>query len=165
MARHPLRTSLVVACLLATGFGLFSRRNHAPAGLDGGEADLLADRVWLQAIPTAPTQHIHAFLLLGDAPLGVFQKSSAYQATLEVFEHVRDGADLRMRFPQSGAGETVRFRVKACSEHPPFDLCLDLSKNPWGGPTRYFGFRDEDSAGATHAALRHRLAHAAIDGP
>jgi hypothetical protein len=165
MARRPLRTALVLACLLAAGFSLVTRRNEPPARLDGGDPSLLADRLWLQAIPTAPTQHVHAFLILADAPFGIFQKSSAYQATLEVFEHIRDGGDLRLRFPQSGAATAIRFRVSGCATHPPFDLCLELSANPWGGPTRYFGFRDEDGVGASHAALRHRLAHAAVDGP
>jgi hypothetical protein len=133
--------------------------------LDGGDPSLLTDRVWLEKMPTAPTQHIHVMLALDEAPLGVFQKGSAYQATLEVFEYRVEDGRIELRFPQSDKKATVRYRARACSDQPPFDLCLELSKNPWGGPTRYYGFADDEAAAAALGELGHRLEHAAIDGP
>ncbi len=43
-----------------------------------------------------------------------------------------------------------------CTDLHPFDLCLDMKENPWGGPTRYYGMRDEsdsDSLQRLHRAL------------
>lgn len=165
MTRRPLRTALVLACLLALALGFLSRRSREPGRLDGGDPTLLTDRVWLEGLPESRTEHKHAMLVMADAPYGVFHKGSAYQASYEVFEHSGRGNSLKLTFPQSGKKAEVATRVTACSDRPPFDLCLQLSSNPWGGPTRYYGFRDEAGAGERVVELHHRLAHAAVDGP
>jgi hypothetical protein len=154
--------TLIAATLL---YVLWPAAEPDDSALDGGDPELLADRVWLEAMPTSRTQHVHVLYVLADAPYGVFQRASAYQATLEVFEYIRDRAKLDLRFPQSGKKADVRVRARSCSDHPPFDLCLDLAKNPWGGPTHYYGFRDTDTAPEVVRELGHRLEHAAIDGP
>lgn len=159
-----MRTKLAVA-VLAAGllYVLWPSGDSKPAALDGGDPSLLADRVWLEAMPTSPTQHVHVFLALADAPLGVFQRASAYQSTLEVFEYVGEGSRLDLRFPQQDRKAELRYRATPCTDHPPFDLCLELASNPWGGPTRYYGFSDERSAPPAIEALHHRLEHAAVE--
>ena len=86
-------------------------------------------------------------LVLADAPYGVFQRGSSYRINLEVFEFLRDANELQVRFPQTGKKATLRYRTTRCSDHPPFDLCLEIDQNPWQGPRRYYGFRDEAGAG------------------
>ncbi len=42
-----------------------------------------------------------------------------------------------------------------CDDLPPFDLCLTMSKNPWGGPKKYYSTNDPDSAAL--APFRERI--------
>jgi len=91
----------------------------------------------------------------------------AEQANLEIVEYKADakGSAIKFHFPQTDKEEATRYRVSACSSKAPFDLCLELSRNPWGGPKRYFSFRDQAAAPEMVRALGHRLEHAAVDGP
>ena len=132
---------------------------------DRGEPDLLTDRVWIEAMPAAPEQEVHALLVLPDAPLGVFVHGSAYRSRLEVFETREDGDHLDLRFPQDDRKAELIYRAIACDDQPPFDICLDLESNPWGGPRRYRSFRDNASAPEMVRAMRHRLTHAAVERP
>jgi hypothetical protein len=159
------RIRLVVLALVgALAWALWPDRD-SPAALDGGDPALLADRVWLEAMPDSPTRHVHALVVLGDVPYGAFQHGSAYQASIELFEHARVEERLELRFPQTGRRQKVRFAARPCAERPPFDLCLDVSPNPWGGPRRYYGFRDAARAPGAVADLGHRLQHAALARP
>jgi hypothetical protein len=163
MSRQP-RLALLTTSLLAIALAYWmwpSRTTHD--AMDGGaDPALLADRVWIEALPSQPTEQVHAMLVLADAPLGVFQRGSAYQSTLELFEYKRDANRIALRFPQSDKKDGFSFRVRHITDHPPFDLALDVSANPWGGPHTYYGFEDEDGAAArVIAPLHHRLAHGA----
>ncbi len=89
--------------------------------------------------------------------VGIFQRASLYDMRAELFEYRRDGQTLAFTFPQTGKTAKVGFTVSACRAKPPFDLCLDLSENPWGGPKRYFGMRSQDEDDATLRGMRARL--------
>ena len=131
-----------------------------PSGeLRGKDPALLFDRVWVDSKPEKYTDYTHVMLALRDAPIGIFQKASSYQATLEIFEHKRREAVLAVHFPQSGTKRQTRYRIRECSDLPPFDLCLELSKNPWGGPRRYYGLTDPDDERQALGGLRHELEH------
>lgn len=108
------------------------------------DPSLLFDRVWLDSKPDKPTDYAHAAYLIPRPALGIFQRASSYESRAERFDHRRDGQKLEITFPQSGKSSEVTFTVTACSALPPFDLCLDLSENPWGGPRRYYGMREQD---------------------
>jgi hypothetical protein len=70
----------------------------------------------------------------------------------------RDATSVDLTFPQSNREAKFTFAVRECTDRKPFDLCLSLSSNPWGGPTEYFGFsRPEDEQhelGALSRAVR-----------
>ena len=68
-----------------------------------------------------------------------------------------------MHFPQSDKNREVNFRISQCDDLPPFDLCLDLSENPWGGPRRYYGLADPDQEQELLGARRHELEHQIAD--
>jgi len=125
----------------------------------GGDPALLLDRVWVDSKPEKYTDYTHVMLAVSHAPIGLFQKASAYQATVELFEYKRKDALLGVHFPQSGKKRETRYRVRECSDLPPFDLCLELSQNPWGGPRRYYGMKNPDEERAELGELRHQLEH------
>jgi hypothetical protein len=156
MKRAPTVAVVVVLGLAAAWF--LRRESADDADLARGESPaLLLDRVWVDSKPEKYTDYTQAMLVLGNAPIGIFQKASAYQATMEVFEHRQREGKLGVHFPQSGKKREIRFRVRECNDLPPFDLCLDLSANPWGGPKRYFGLADPDEEQDQLGSLRDRL--------
>lgn len=153
---------LIVLFLLFLGWKYFRGHERERTDLQRGENPaLLLDRVWIDSEPTSYTDYIHAMIVLSDVPLGVFQKASAYQLSLEIFEFHREGSKVALRFPQTDKNKKFSFKITACNELPPYDLCLDLNKNPWGGPTRYYGVRDAGSEAELLGELPARLRSAA----
>jgi hypothetical protein len=122
----------------------------------GEDPSLLVGRIWVDSTPEKPTDYAQGAFLLPRPAFGLFQRSSSYDFHFERFDYKREGQTLELTFPQTGKTAKVTFTVTACNTLPPYDLCLDLSENPWGGPKRYFGMRrvDEDDA-----AMRGMRAH------
>ena len=118
----------------------------------------------MDRLPEKHTDYMQAVFVLGERPLGIFQKASSYDIRLELFWYGREGARLKYRFPQTDKKGDVTYRVVKCDDLPPFDLCLELNKNPWGGPKRYHGMRD-DSGHERVATLRRSLEGQASNAP
>ncbi len=146
---RPLPIALACAALAALG--------GCSASPSAEDPSLLIDRVWIDSQPSKPTDYLQAAYLVPDPSLGIFQRGSAYDVHAERFDYRRDGKTLDFTFPQTGKTARVTFSVTACRTLPPFDLCLELSDNPWGGPKRYYGMRAQDGDDATLKALRSRL--------
>lgn len=167
------RTGLVLLVLLVVAVWWWRRGSsdgaggEAPAVADGGgeDAHLLLDRVWVDSKPEKYTDYAHVMLTLSGAPIGIFQKGSAYRITAEFYEYRRAGNRLVVHFPQTGVKRQVSYRVSRCEDLSPFDLCLDLSENPWGGPRRYYGLSDPDEERALLGGVRHHLEHHLADAP
>lgn len=123
----------------------------------GKEPGLVADRVWVDSRPEKYTDYTHVMLVVTGAPIGLFQKASSYQANIELFEYKRRDATLWFHFPQTGKKRETKFRIRECNDLPPFDLCLDLDSNPWGGPRRYYGMLEQDEERAELGELRQQL--------
>ncbi len=104
---------------------------------------MLFNRVWLEKMPDKPTDYVQGTFVLDQQPFGLFQRASAFDYHLELFEYDQDGAKLKVVFPQTDKKATFTYSIKGC-DVPPFDLCLTLSDNPWGGPKKYYGFRDAE---------------------
>lgn len=140
-----------------------------PDASDKGEDPaLLVDRLWVDSEQEKLTDYVHASLFAGRQPFGAFQKASAYDIHLELFRYKRDGTTIEVTFPQTKRTANIRFSISSCNDLPPFDLCLDLSENPWGGPKRYHGMREqEDGAkklGPARAGLLERAREAVRTG-
>src|SRR5688500_11775322 len=97
------RTGVVLLILLVVAVWWWRRgsddgaaRDDAAARVaDGGEdAHLLLDRVWIDSKPEKYTDYAHVMYVLGPAPIGIFQKSSAYRSTAELYEYRRNGNHL-----------------------------------------------------------------------
>ncbi|MCG8416885.1 MAG: hypothetical protein MJE77_02935 [Proteobacteria bacterium] len=136
-----------IAVLVYAGWQYLDRDGES--SLDGVAAEdpaLIFDRVWVDSKPAGPTDHVHVFMMLADVPYGAFQKSSSYHGEFEIFEYRRQGDKVRTLFPQTESKKRFKYRVTTCDDLPPFDLCLELSKNPWGGPKRYYGIGGDSDA-------------------
>ncbi len=121
----------------------------------GADPSLLLDRVWIDSIPQAYTDYMNVVVALRDHPVGIFQKASSYRVELEIFQFKREGGKVALIFPQTGKKKSFSYKISHCDDLPPFDLCLDIDQNPWGGPRRYYGDSEEtlDSALALYKRL------------
>jgi hypothetical protein len=151
-----LALGALAAC--AALFVLWSRGRRAEAVTD---PSLVDGRVWIEKRPEKLTEYVHGAFFVSRANFGFFERGSSYEARFEMAEVSRKDSRLRVYFPQTGRDRTVTFGVQSCNDLPPFDLCLDFSENPWGGPKRYFGFsrpEDESANLGDHAARMRQLA-------
>lgn len=169
MSRRQPGRPVVVLFLAVVVAGAWYVRRHRGGGADAPDSrsaaaraedpSLVLDRLWLDSKPERYTDYTHLFFVISAAPFGVFQQSSAYRSVAELTEYKRKGDRLLMHFPQTDKKHEVSFRISQCDELPPFDLCLDLSQNPWGGPRRYYGLADPDQEQALFGARRHEVEH------
>lgn len=125
------------------------------------DPSLLDGRVWIEKRPEKHTDRVHAAIFLSRWNLGLFDESSSYVSRSELFDLTRQGNEVKGWFPQTEKKWSFTYTVRACDDLPPFDLCLDLSTNPWGGPKRYHAFRDPDdessALGARAKAVRAKV--------
>jgi hypothetical protein len=138
-------------------FALVACKNERPRE----DPTLIDGRVWLERRPEKHTDKVHATIFLTGYNIGLFDERSSYAGRHELFEFTRTGGDVKGLFPQSDKKFTINFVVRACDDAPPFDLCLDLSSNPWNGPKRYYGFRDPDAESRELGTRAHSLRAAA----
>ncbi len=104
-----------------------------------------------------------AAFVIDQQPFGAFQRASSWDYHFELFEYDQDGAKLKVTFPQTNKKAAFSYTIKGC-DVPPFDLCLTLTENPWGGPTKYYGFKDSDSESRTFPGARERARVRILDG-
>lgn len=141
-ASSSRRRAVLVAAIGLAGLGAF--RFFSPAATPADDPQLVLDRPWFDSKPVKYTDYVNAFYASKYGQTSVFQRASAYDFRFELATFRRDGGKLALTFPQSGKTADVTFTVTACKDLPPFDLCLDLSDNPWGGPKRYHGSREQE---------------------
>lgn len=137
---------LLVLLLLYLGWKWWSSGGEEDARLQrGADPALLFDRVWIDGIPEARTDYVQVFVALGATPVGVFQKASDYRVEAELYTYTRKDGKLTVYFPQTKKKKSFTYKIRTCDDLPPFDLCLELSKNPWGGPKHYYGWSEQSS--------------------
>jgi hypothetical protein len=155
--RHKL---FALALLAAVVGGLSLLGPHATRGGDTGALDdpgLVDNRLWVDGRPEKHTDYVHAAIFISRANFGLFERASSYDVRFEFFDMTRDPQRITLTFPQTNRSATIGFSVKACDEKKPFDLCLDLTSNPWGGPKRYYGFSQPEQERAQLGDVADRL--------
>lgn len=156
-AKAKRRIGWIVLILIAIGVYLWMRDDE-PEALRGDPA-LVFNRLWVDSVQKDERDFVHAFIVVTKLPVGAFQKASQYRIEAERFDyrHKRGPARLALHFPQTGKEAVVPYRVRPCDELPPYDLCLELQDNPWGGPRRYYGLREAKRASERHKQLRRAI--------
>jgi hypothetical protein len=148
---------LLLAIVLAVLWWYYRRGETEVAQRE--DASLLFNRIWVDSSPEKDTEYIHAMVLVTKLPIGVFQRASSYRFVAERFDYRKRGRGrIELSFPQSGKEDQFKYRIWGCDDLPPYDLCLQLSKNPWeSGPKRFYAMRDQSRATEWHKALRRRV--------
>jgi hypothetical protein len=160
-ARTKLVALAALACITYVGVRTFRKdsvvfdgRSNGPEALDESQLD---GRAWVEGRPEKLTDYVHGAYFFSRANFGVFDRGSSYDIRIEFCDLSRKGNKLKLYFPQTQKSAEVTFTVKECSDRAPFDLCLDLADNPWGGPKRYYGFQREEDERAALGPLSQRL--------
>jgi len=154
-----MKKRCLLLMLLALGLALLWYYYRDRAAVEQREdPSMIFGRLWVDSSPQKDTDYIHALALLKRLPVGVFQRASSYRMVAERFDYRRKKDRLELAFPQSGKEATLTFRVWACDDLPPFDLCLELSRNPWeSGPKKFYGMREQRRASARIQELSRRV--------
>jgi hypothetical protein len=130
------------------------------SSVEGEDPDLIQGRIWFEKLPESKTQYVHALVVASRPKRGAVSKSSAYDIHLEIFEYAREESKVKLKFPQTDKKAEFSYTIKKCDADP-FDLCLDLDKNPWGGPKRYYA---QQSGGSVEEAAEIAAALQAAAG-
>jgi len=125
---------LGVVALGALGYGVVHWRAAAPSR--PAHTELVENRVWIDHMPRTERDTIQVFLTLGDDSMGVFQQSSVWKGSYELFQYEAHGSELRAVFPQTGERETMKAKATECSQNG-FDYCLELSGGSRGAKRYY----------------------------
>ena len=141
-----MKKSLLIVGLVAAG--VLALVMWRVAG-DGAVLDpaLVFDRIWIDRLPSKPTDTGNGFAAITRQPLGIFQASSQYKGSYEIFTYKPGGEELQVVYPQTNEKEKIRLRAWKCKERE-MDYCLELSGST-RGVTRYRSRRGWEIDGAT----------------
>ena len=138
----PIRPLLLVltASLLLAWWVWPSHSETTDTTLRGGDFSILANRIWIDHIPTDERDKIHVFLLFDDPSFGFFSNTSSFEGTWAAFEwHLEKG--LVLSILQNQTTHKVRPKISSDGHCVPFDYCLKLDGDP-KGPGRYGSMED-----------------------
>lgn len=134
------RAILAVLIMVLAAWWLWPKGScdkHAPTG---GDFELLANRIWIDHIPTNEREKINVFLMLDEPTFGMFSKSSAYEGDWAAFEwSMEKGLVLKML--QNETKHRVNPKLATGARCAPFDHCLKLGGSP-RGPKKYGSMED-----------------------
>ncbi len=150
------RLVLLVVAAVAI-YGVVRWRGHSSSETTD-ERSIALDRLWVDHMPQNPRDEINVWAALDDdrQPIGIFQKTSQWRGSFELFEFAAKGDKLEIIYPQTRDKESVRVKARACDESG-WEYCLVLDGASRGVKKYYsqkgWELRSTDDA----AALLHRL--------
>ena len=130
-----MRKLIVITLVAAVGFGAWRWHTHAHHVQAQDDSKLVEDRLWIDHLPRNDRDAVNVFALLHDASIGVFQKTSAWKGSFEIFQYEAHAGQLRVIYPQTGDKETIRAKARRCNEGG-MDYCLELDGGR--GVKRYY---------------------------
>ena len=97
----------------------------------GGAAEpsdpgLVLDRVWVDQLPSRPKDVMNVFAAITQQPFGIFQTTTQWKGSYEIFQYAAAGNELRIVYPQTGEKEKVKVRAWNCKQGA-MDYCLELT--------------------------------------
>ena len=135
------RTALLAALtLVLAAWWLWPSQANNSIDTSGGDFDTLANRIWIDHIPTNERDKINVFILFDDPTFGGFSKSSAYEGDWANFEWSLDQG-LVFHMLQADKKHRVHPKIASGAACAPFDHCLTLKGAP-RGPKKYGSMED-----------------------
>lgn len=142
--RTPRNALLVSLALVIAAWWLWPSSTESTASEDaksaGGDFDVLANRVWIDHMPTSERDKINVFVLFDEPTFGVFSESSSFEGNWGAFEWSLDKG-LVLHMLQEGSKHRVHPKVASGAACAPFDYCLKLKGAP-RGPKKYISMEE-----------------------
>jgi hypothetical protein len=131
-----MKKVLIVAALAALAYGgvrmLWGHGDEAaPAEAVATDDRLALDRLWVDHMPRNERDVFHLFAAITEEPIGIFQATSVWKGSFEMFRYEAHGDELRILFPQDGSREKTKVKATACSTRD-WDYCLEISGSSRG---------------------------------
>jgi hypothetical protein len=131
---------ILVAVVSAVFFVRWIGSSGGDANEDG-DAEVLRgsqtilSQLWLDTIPTAPTQKVEVFVAVDEPQFGVFQRTSAYEGDFALLEWgAHTAGKLSFKMLQTGSTHKLKYKITT-SGCEPFELCLKIKGAPRGSKT------------------------------
>lgn len=129
-----MRKIMMVVAAAASVYGVWQwRASDAPKDSD---RTIVRDRFWIDHLPRNERETVKTFALMSKNAAGVFNDTSMWRGSYELFRYEMNGDEIRMEFPQTGDRDRVRARAWRCNERG-MDFCLELSGSS-RGTKRYY---------------------------
>lgn len=160
------KTLLVTALVATVGYGgwrLAHRGGDAQVATD--DAKLALDRLWIDHVPRSERDVFQVFAALTEEEFGVFQATSTWKGSFELFTFKPAGEGIKATFPQDGDKQTIKLKAKPCNEAQ-MDYCMEVEGTN-RGVKRYYsrkGWEIDSAASAKDLAARADVLVHAITG-
>ncbi len=152
---RSLRSKLLAVGVLGAAAGAVIALRPAPspaadpAATTAGEAFAAEGRAilghaWFDRLPSSARDDYDVWIFWS-AGVGTYIGGSNYRFTIDRFEFERNKTSIELVALHDKKTLRFTFEVKACSDKPPFDLCLHTSE-PLRGKKVLYGFGDEEDA-------------------
>lgn len=153
-----MKKILFILILALAAYLLWRWWNSGQAAVaDRGEKTFY-NRLWVDHLPRSDTDTIQIFAAITDEPIGIFQQTSTWKGSFELFRYEPAGDGKAVFFyPQSKDKERVGYRAVTCSEKG-FDFCMEL-QGASRGTRRYFSQRGWEVGHTQLPAAADSLAH------
>ena len=146
---------LATALLGAVGYGGWRLTHRGGAGSIDASASvddqkLALDRIWIDHLPRTEKDMIQIFAAVSEEEFGVFQHTSAWKGSFELFRFNFSGGQLNATYPQDNSREKITVKATRCDEGQ-MDYCLEISGTS-RGVKKYYSRKGWEIDGA-HSAL------------
>jgi hypothetical protein len=151
--KKPLLVLVLVTVALLSVWKL---RGGGGDDADVNDSNLVLDRIWIDHIPKNDRDVINVFVAITEEPFGVFQASSQWKGSYELFRYEAHGDEIRILFPQSNEREKVKTKATKCNERQ-MDYCLELDGSSRGVKKYYSRKGWEIERNATADQVRSKI--------
>jgi hypothetical protein len=112
-------------------------------------------------LPESETDSFQIFAAVTEQPVGIFQATSMWKGSWELFRHESHGdGKMDLVYPQSKERERLSYRAAKCSQKG-FDFCLEVA-GASRGVARYFSQKGWELRGARTAPALEEKARALV---
>ena len=117
---------------------------------------LALDRLWVDHMPRNERDMFQLFAAITEEPIGVFQETSVWKGSFEMFRYEARGDEIRIHYPQNNDREKVKAKARKCSDSG-WDYCMEVEGSTRGVKKYYSrkGWELDSVKGA--AELRERV--------
>ena len=130
-----MKKVLLVAIVAVVGAGAWRWHTRAHHAVAQDSDHLVEDRLWIDHLPRNDRDVVQVFASISEGGIGVFQQTSAWKGSFEIFQYQAKGDKLQVIYPQTGDKETIQAKARRCNEGG-MDYCLELSGGR--GVKRYY---------------------------